>query len=78
MLSPDARDTLHSSATKTCARINAKMAGKWVGEPKEAMESAMSERVTELSERLHTPVRIIRTEEEVAALPSVRQRRMKG
>lgn len=60
------------------ARINAKMAGKWVGEPKEAMESAMIERVTELSERLHTPVRIIRTEEEVAALPSVRQRRMKG
>lgn len=60
------------------ARINAKMADKWVGEPKEAMESAMSERVTELSERLHTPVRIIRTEEEVAALPSVRQRRMKG
>lgn len=60
------------------ARINAKMAGKWVGEPKEAMESAMSERVTELSERLHTPVRIIRTEEEVAALSSVRQRRMKG
>lgn len=60
------------------ARINAKMAGKWVGEPKEAMESAISERVTELSERLHTPVRIIRTEEEVAALPSVRQRRMKG
>ena len=60
------------------ARINAKMAGKWIGEPKGAMESAMSERVTELSERLHTPVRIIRTEEEVAALPSVRQRRMKG
>lgn len=60
------------------ARINTKMAGKWVGEPKEAMESAMSERVTELSKRLHTPVRIIRTEEEVAALPSVRQRRMKG
>lgn len=60
------------------ARINAKMAGKWVGEPKEAMENAMSERVTELSERLHTPVRIIRTEAEVAALPSVRQRRMKG
>ena len=60
------------------ARINAKMAGKWVGEPKEAMESAMSERVTELSERLHTPVRIIRTDEEVAALPSTRQRRMKG
>ena len=65
-------------SNENIARINAKMAGKWVGEPKEAMESAMSERVTELSERLHTPVRIIRTEEEVAALPSVRQRRMKG
>ena len=60
------------------ARINAKMAGKWFGEPKEAMENAMIERVTELSERLHTPVRIIRTEEELAALPSMRQRRMKG
>ena len=60
------------------ARINAKMAGTWVGEPKEAMENAMTARVNELSERLHTPVRIIRTEEEVAALPSVRQRRMKG
>ena len=60
------------------ARINAKMAGKWFGEPKEAMENAMIERVTELSERLHTPVRIIRTEEELTALPSMRQRRMKG
>ena len=60
------------------ARINAKMAGTWVGEPKEAMENAMTARVNELSERLHTPVRIIRTDEEVAALPSARQRRMKG
>jgi N12 class adenine-specific DNA methylase len=60
------------------ARINAKMSGKWVGEPKEAMNNAMAERVNELAERLHTPVRIIRTDEEVAALPSVRQRRMKG
>ena len=60
------------------ARINAKMAGKWVGEPKEAMNNAMAVRVNELAERLHTPVRIIRTDEEVAALPSVRQRRMKG
>lgn len=60
------------------ARINAKMAGKWVGEPKEAMNNAMAERVNELAERLHTPVRIIRTDEEVAALPSTRQRRMKG
>ena len=60
------------------ARINAKMAGKWVGEPKEAMENAMTARVNELAERLHTPVRIVRTNEEVAALPSARQRRMKG
>ena len=60
------------------ARINAKMSGKWVGEPKEAMENAMTARVNELAERLHTPVRIVRTDEEVAALPSARQRRMKG
>lgn len=60
------------------ARINVKMSGKWVGEPKEAMNNAMAERVNELAERLHTPVRIIRTDEEVAALPSTRQRRMKG
>lgn len=60
------------------ARINAKMSGKWVGEPKEAMNNAMAVRVNELTERLHTPVRIIRTDEEVAALPSARQRRMKG
>lgn len=60
------------------ARINAKMSGKWVGEPKEAMNNAMAERVNELAERLHTPVRIIRTDEEVDALPSARQRRMKG
>ncbi len=59
-------------------RINAKMAGKWVGEPKEAMEDEMAARVEDLSEKLHTPVRIIRTDEEVAALPSARQRRMKG
>lgn len=60
------------------ARINAKMFGKWVSEPKEAMNNAMAVRVNELAERLHTPVRIIRTDEEVAALPSARQRRMKG
>lgn len=60
------------------ARINAKMSGKWVDEPKEAMNNAMAVRVNELAERLHTPVRIIRTDEEVAALPSARQRRMKG
>ena len=39
---------------------------------------AMVDRVNSLSEQLHTPVRIISTPEEVAALPSVRQRRMKG
>lgn len=60
------------------ARINAKMSGKWVGGPKEAMNNAMAVRVNELAERLHTPVRIIRRDEEVAALPSARQRRMKG
>ena len=60
------------------ARINAKMSGKWVSEPKEAMNNAMAVRVNELAERLNTPVRIIRTDEEVAALPSARQRRMKG
>lgn len=59
-------------------RINAKMAGKWVGEPKKAIENAMTDRVNELADRLNTPVRIIRTDEEVAALPSTRQRRMKG
>ncbi len=44
----------------------------------EANNEAMTERVNELAERLHTPVRIIRTDEEVASLPSARQRRMKG
>ena len=39
---------------------------------------AMTGRVNELADRLHTPVRIIRTDEEIAALPSPRQRRMKG
>ena len=60
------------------ARINAKMAGKWVGEPKEAMENEMAARVEDLSKKLNTPVRIVRTAGEVAALPSARQRRMKG
>ncbi len=45
---------------------------------KETNNEAMAERVNELAERLHTPVRIIRTDEEVASLPSARQRRMKG
>ncbi len=79
------RDVIHGReghapfmTNEDIARINAKMSGKWVGEPKEAMNNAMAERVNELAERLHTPVRIIRTDEEVAALPSTRQRRMKG
>ncbi len=42
------------------------------------LQQAMAARVHELSERLNTPVRIVRTDEEVAALPSARQRRMKG
>ena len=59
-------------------RINAKMSGKWVGEPKDAMESEMAARVEDLSKKLGTPVRIIRTDEEVAALPTPRQRKQKG
>ena len=59
-------------------RINAKMAGKWVGEPKEAMEDEMAARVDDLSKKLNTPVRIVRTDEEVEALPTDRQRRQKG
>ena len=38
----------------------------------------MTARVNELSERLHTPVRIVATEDEVATLPSARQRKSKG
>ena len=39
---------------------------------------AMAARAVELAGRLNTAVRIVRTDEEVAALPSARQRRMKG
>ncbi len=42
------------------------------------LQQAMTDRVHELAESLNTPVRIVRTDEEVAALPSARQRRMKG
>ena len=42
------------------------------------LQQAMVERVNELSERLHTPVRIVRTADEVAQLPTARQRKMKG
>ena len=39
---------------------------------------AMAAMAVELAGRLNTAVRIVRTDEEVAALPSARQRRMKG
>ena len=42
------------------------------------MRQAMTDRVNELSGRLNTPVRVISTEEEFAALPNDRQRRAKG
>ncbi len=45
---------------------------------KDSEREAMASRARELGERLHTSVRVIRTEEEVAALPSARQRGMKG
>jgi hypothetical protein len=41
-------------------------------------KNAMADRVTELSESLNTPVRMVRTSEEVEALPSERQRKAKG
>ena len=47
-------------------------------EADEEMRQAMTERVDELSGRLNTPVRVISTEEEIAALPNDRQRRAKG
>lgn len=42
------------------------------------LRDVMAARVNELAGQLNTPVRIVRTDEEVVALPSVRQRRMKG
>ena len=47
-------------------------------EADEELRQAMTERVNELSGRLNTPVRVISTEEEIAALPNERQRRAKG
>ena len=47
-------------------------------EADEEMQRAKTERVNELSGRLNTPVRVISTEEEIAALPNERQRRAKG
>ncbi len=44
----------------------------------EEMQRAKADRVNGLSGRLNTPVRIISTEEEMAGLPSERQRRAKG
>jgi 2-polyprenyl-3-methyl-5-hydroxy-6-metoxy-1,4-benzoquinol methylase len=42
------------------------------------LQQAMADRVTELSESLNTPVRIVRTSEEAEQLPTVRQRKAKG
>lgn len=47
------------------------------GNPASGRE-AMRARAEELSERLHTPVRIVGTDEEVSELPSARRRRAKG
>lgn len=47
------------------------------GNPASGRE-AMRARAEELSERLHTPVRIVGTDEEVSELPSTRRRRAKG
>ena len=74
-----ANKILDSAANVVRNFENPKVSGEKVADGERvAMENAMAARVEELSERLHTPVRIVRTNEEVAALPSERQRRMKG
>ena len=60
------------------ARINAKMSGKWVGEPKETMAQSMVRRVKELAAKLGVKVRIVTSADELAKSPSRRQRKMKG
>ena len=54
-----------------------------VGEPhawdgSDVSDEAKAARANELSERLHTPIRLITTQEEIDALPSIRHRRAKG
>ncbi len=65
-------------------RVNA---GEWDAGLEKAREyldayssspEAKEARVADLSEKVHTPVRIIRTQEEVDALPTRRERRAKG
>ena len=60
------------------ARINAKMSGKWVGEPKETLAQAMVRRVKELAAKLGAKVRIVTSADELAKSPTGRQRKMKG
>ena len=60
------------------ARINAKMSGKWVGEPKETLAQAMVRRVKELAAKLGAKVRIVTSADELPKTPGSRQRRMKG
>ena len=60
------------------ARINAKMSGKWVGEPKETMVQSMVRRVKELAAKLGVKVRIVTSADELPKTRGSRQRRMKG
>ena len=60
------------------ARINAKMSGKWVGEPKETLAQAMVRRVKELAAKLGAKVRIVTSADELGESPTGRQRKMKG
>ena len=59
-------------------RINAKMSGKWVGEPKETLAQSMVRRVKELAAKLGAKVRIVTSADELAESPTRRQRKMKG
>ena len=60
------------------ARVDAKIAGKWVGEPKQEAEARMAARAREIAKKLNVPVRIVQSEEEVAQLPTYRKRHAKG
>ena len=83
-LSAPIAEAAENSELSSAAKVVKDFVNPNIGEEKnslragEAMNDAMMEGVKQLAERLHTPVRIIGTQEEVSALPSVRQRRMKG
>lgn len=62
---------------KDLARVDAKIAGKWVGEPKQEAEARMAARAREIAKKLNVPVRIVQGEE-VAQLPTYRKRHAKG